>query len=216
MRAFAVHPGGIMTPLQRHLPTEEMRRVGLDRRGRQRDRASSRRPSRAPRPRVWAATSPQLDGMGGVYCADCDIADIVDEHPARRRRRDGPRGRPRAGRAPVGGVGGADRGRCVRAGELAEDPRVPVVEEPARVGLPEPRVQLVERGPARSGCPSGTGSEVLAEQRGRTGVASRPRSPCRRCTRLRTSLQAPEGVGRRRRAPRGGGRPRSGCPRARR
>ncbi len=23
---------------------------------------------------VWAATSPQLDGMGGVYCEDCDIA----------------------------------------------------------------------------------------------------------------------------------------------
>lgn len=23
---------------------------------------------------VWCATSPQLDDMGGVYCADCDIA----------------------------------------------------------------------------------------------------------------------------------------------
>jgi hypothetical protein len=27
---------------------------------------------------VWAATSPQLDGEGGVYCADCDIADVVE------------------------------------------------------------------------------------------------------------------------------------------
>jgi hypothetical protein len=27
---------------------------------------------------VWAATSPQLDGKGGVYCADCDIADVVE------------------------------------------------------------------------------------------------------------------------------------------
>ena len=23
---------------------------------------------------MWAATSPQLDGLGGVYCEDCDIA----------------------------------------------------------------------------------------------------------------------------------------------
>ena len=26
---------------------------------------------------VWCATSPQLDGMGGVYCDDCDIAEAV-------------------------------------------------------------------------------------------------------------------------------------------
>jgi hypothetical protein len=28
---------------------------------------------------VWAATSPQLEGMGGVYCADCDIAVLVPD-----------------------------------------------------------------------------------------------------------------------------------------
>lgn len=26
---------------------------------------------------VWAATSPQLDGLGGVYLEDCDVADIA-------------------------------------------------------------------------------------------------------------------------------------------
>jgi hypothetical protein len=26
---------------------------------------------------VWAATSPQLNGMGGVYCANCDISPLV-------------------------------------------------------------------------------------------------------------------------------------------
>jgi hypothetical protein len=26
---------------------------------------------------VWAATSPQLQGMGGVYCEDCDVAELV-------------------------------------------------------------------------------------------------------------------------------------------
>jgi hypothetical protein len=28
---------------------------------------------------VWCATSPQLDGMGGVYCENCDIAPLVLE-----------------------------------------------------------------------------------------------------------------------------------------
>ena len=27
---------------------------------------------------VWAATSPQLDGLGGVYCEDCDISAPTD------------------------------------------------------------------------------------------------------------------------------------------
>ncbi|MFD4814929.1 oxidoreductase, partial [Streptomyces sp. NPDC058418] len=27
----------------------------------------------------WAATSPQLAGMGGVYCEDCDIAEPAAE-----------------------------------------------------------------------------------------------------------------------------------------
>jgi hypothetical protein len=26
---------------------------------------------------VWAATAPALDGMGGVYCEDCDIAEAT-------------------------------------------------------------------------------------------------------------------------------------------
>ena len=32
---------------------------------------------------VWCATSPELDGMGGVYCADCDIAPMLpsDDSP---------------------------------------------------------------------------------------------------------------------------------------
>ena len=28
---------------------------------------------------VWCALSEQLDGMGGVYCEDCDIAELVPE-----------------------------------------------------------------------------------------------------------------------------------------
>ena len=27
---------------------------------------------------AWTATSAQLDGLGGVYCEDCDIAEVAD------------------------------------------------------------------------------------------------------------------------------------------
>lgn len=34
---------------------------------------------------VWAATSPQLYGAGGVYCEDCDVATLSDpDNPADR------------------------------------------------------------------------------------------------------------------------------------
>jgi NAD(P)-dependent dehydrogenase (short-subunit alcohol dehydrogenase family) len=73
VRAFAVHPGGIMTPLQRHLPREEMIAAGwMDEAGTINDRFKS--PEQGAGTIVWAATSPELAGMGGVYCEDCDIA----------------------------------------------------------------------------------------------------------------------------------------------
>jgi NAD(P)-dependent dehydrogenase (short-subunit alcohol dehydrogenase family) len=77
IRAFAVHPGGIMTPLQRHLSREEMQASGwIDENGNV--LVEFKTPEQGAATSVWAATSPQLEGMGGVYCADCDIADVVD------------------------------------------------------------------------------------------------------------------------------------------
>jgi len=77
IRAFAVHPGGIMTPLQRHLSREEMQASGwIDENGKV--LVQFKTPEQGAATTVWAATSPQLDGMGGVYCADCDIADVVE------------------------------------------------------------------------------------------------------------------------------------------
>jgi NAD(P)-dependent dehydrogenase (short-subunit alcohol dehydrogenase family) len=77
VRAFAVHPGGIMTPLQRHLSIEEMRASGwVDDDGN--PVGQFKTPEQGAATSVWCATSPQLDGMGGVYCADCDVADIVE------------------------------------------------------------------------------------------------------------------------------------------
>ncbi|MFI9596586.1 SDR family NAD(P)-dependent oxidoreductase [Nonomuraea sp. NPDC052265] len=75
VRAFAVHPGGILTPLQRHLTKREMVEAGwIDEQGNQLN-TSFKTPEQGAATQVWAATSPQLDDMGGVYCEDCDIAE---------------------------------------------------------------------------------------------------------------------------------------------
>ncbi len=74
VRAFSLHPGKIFTPLQRHLPKEEMIAAGwLDANGNPAD-PTFKTPQQGAATQVWAATSPQLDGMGGLYCEDCDIA----------------------------------------------------------------------------------------------------------------------------------------------
>lgn len=76
VRAFAVHPGGIMTDLQRYMPEEEKRAMGwIDENGKVNDRFKT--PSQGAATSVWCATNAQLDGKGGVYCEDCDIAVAV-------------------------------------------------------------------------------------------------------------------------------------------
>tara|TARA_R110002124_G_scaffold63350_12_gene173020 strand:- start:17015 stop:17992 length:978 start_codon:yes stop_codon:yes gene_type:complete len=75
--AFAVHPGGIFTPLQRHLPKEEMIALGWlgdDGEPSEMARAGFKTPEQGAATTVWAATSPLLAGKPGVYCEDCDIA----------------------------------------------------------------------------------------------------------------------------------------------
>lgn len=77
VRAFAAHPGGIMTPLQRHLAREEMIAAGwMDEEGNTDDRFKT--PEQGAATSTWAATSPRLAGEGGVYCEDCDIAEPTD------------------------------------------------------------------------------------------------------------------------------------------
>jgi NAD(P)-dependent dehydrogenase (short-subunit alcohol dehydrogenase family) len=77
VRAFAAHPGGILTPLQRHLTRDEMHGYGwIDENGTPDDRFKT--PEQGASTSTWAATSPRLDGMGGVYCENCDIAEPTD------------------------------------------------------------------------------------------------------------------------------------------
>ena len=82
VRAFSVHPGGIFTPLQRHLPDEEMVALGWknpDGSIPPRIEAMFKTPEQGASTSVWAATSPKLHAMGGVYCEDCDIAKLANE-----------------------------------------------------------------------------------------------------------------------------------------
>ncbi len=80
LRAFSVHPGGIFTPLQRHLTDEEMAALGWknpDGTIPERVQAMFKTPEQGAATTVWAATSPHLEGRGGVYCEDCDIARLA-------------------------------------------------------------------------------------------------------------------------------------------
>jgi hypothetical protein len=38
-------------------------------------------PEQGAATQLWAATSPQLSTMGGVYCEDCDVADLMGPNP---------------------------------------------------------------------------------------------------------------------------------------
>ncbi len=73
VNANAVMPGGIMTPLQRHLPIEEQRALGwLDENDRPREGFKTTEQGAATS--VWAAVGDELEGVGGLYLEDCNQA----------------------------------------------------------------------------------------------------------------------------------------------
>jgi len=92
IRAFAVHPGGILTDLVRYLTDEELSAYGIYRENgvpkvpdvtKGWPTTTTGVPERfktveqGAATTIWAAVSPQLRGKGGVYCEDCDIAQLV-------------------------------------------------------------------------------------------------------------------------------------------
>ncbi|MZQ81472.1 SDR family NAD(P)-dependent oxidoreductase [Paenibacillus sp. 5J-6] len=81
VRAFSVHPGSIVTDLSRNLSDDEMRAMGaLDEQG---QRVFSeyndelKNISEGAATIVWCAVNKQLEGKGGVYCENVDIAQAV-------------------------------------------------------------------------------------------------------------------------------------------
>lgn len=79
--AFGVHPGGIFTPLQRHLPKEEMIALGWlgeDGEPSELAKAGFKTPEQGCSTTLWAATAAALEGKAGVYCENCDVAAPTD------------------------------------------------------------------------------------------------------------------------------------------
>ena len=71
--ANSVMPGGIRTPLQRHLTDEEMRGFGwVDENGKLNDRFKT--PEQGAATSVWAAVGSELEGVGGLYLENCNQA----------------------------------------------------------------------------------------------------------------------------------------------
>ncbi|PUZ24944.1 oxidoreductase [Chitinophaga parva] len=103
VRAYSVHPGSIAgTELGREASVELFQKMGLmDEHGNIRPEvlASLKTIPQGAATTVWAATSPLLNNIGGVYCEDGDVAELqtgatlhqsgvmpysLDEHNAKR------------------------------------------------------------------------------------------------------------------------------------
>jgi NAD(P)-dependent dehydrogenase (short-subunit alcohol dehydrogenase family) len=82
IRAFSLHPGTIVdSNFKRYTPPEVLTAFGLvdDDGNAIIDPANSRKTiEQGAATSVWCATSPQLDGLGGLYAQDSDIAPLVD------------------------------------------------------------------------------------------------------------------------------------------
>lgn len=77
VRAFSLHPGAIITDLQRDLSiAEQMERGWIDADGNVIG-AGFKTPEQGAATGLWAATSPRLDGLGGLYCEDCEVAALA-------------------------------------------------------------------------------------------------------------------------------------------
>lgn len=79
--AYSVHPGSIGgTELAREASVELFQKMGfLDESGNLRPEvlAALKTIPQGAATTVWAATSSQLDNIGGVYCEDCNIAELL-------------------------------------------------------------------------------------------------------------------------------------------
>lgn len=80
IRAFSIHPGGILeTNLGRHLDLEQFRALDIiDDQGNPilDPSRNLKNVQQGASTQVWCATSPTLNGMGGVYCENCDVAQL--------------------------------------------------------------------------------------------------------------------------------------------
>lgn len=87
VRAFSLHPGQILTDLGRHLSAAEVAAFDvMDEHGNQRldPESGLKTIEQGAATGLWCATSSLLDGKGGVYCEDCNIAPLHDASLGRK------------------------------------------------------------------------------------------------------------------------------------
>ncbi len=79
VHANALHPGGIMTELGRHLQPEDLEfiRSRMSRGG-----VSFKTVEAGAATETFAATAPELEGRGGLYLEDCHVATVNDAEDA--------------------------------------------------------------------------------------------------------------------------------------
>ena len=77
IRSYAVHPGAIQTELGRHMDENDVKDL-MARRGDRSPMIFKQIPQGAATT-VWAATAPELDGRGGLYCEDCGVAETIED-----------------------------------------------------------------------------------------------------------------------------------------
>ncbi len=78
IHAYAVHPGGIHTNLGRHM-TEEMTAALIERVTKSDNGFAWKTIPQGAATSCWAATAPELEGTGGVYCEDCHVAAVDNQ-----------------------------------------------------------------------------------------------------------------------------------------
>jgi NAD(P)-dependent dehydrogenase (short-subunit alcohol dehydrogenase family) len=92
VRAFSLHPGSIVaTDLGRNFSFEELRAFGVIDEGGKPILDPTRQLKsieQGAATQVWCATSVQLDGMGGVYCENCEVARLVPAEESANWSRD--------------------------------------------------------------------------------------------------------------------------------
>jgi len=74
VRAIAVHPGMIMTELGRHLTPEDVQDL-MSRGDPEGGRPTFKSIEQGAATSCWAASAPELEGQGGIYCEDCHVAE---------------------------------------------------------------------------------------------------------------------------------------------
>lgn len=85
IHAYALHPGGIMTNLGRHM-TEQDREWMVERMRKMAEESGQQGEgfktiAQGAATTCWVATTDALADAGGLYCEDCHIADQDDENP---------------------------------------------------------------------------------------------------------------------------------------